>query len=369
MNPTARETLVRIDRISKNFGAITAVRELTLEIAAGEFFALLGPSGCGKTTLMRMIAGLESPDTGRLQIAGEDMTWVPAHRRPVNMVFQSYAIFPHMNVADNVAFGLVQDGLPRREISRRVEEMLHLVQLDGFGRRRPDQLSGGQSQRVALARALAKKPRLLLLDEPLAALDRKLREETQFELMRIQRELGTTFLLVTHDQDEAMIMADRIAVMVDGRLEQIGTPREIYDQPRTKWVAGFIGEINLFTARIEARDEASSALRGRCRLFLTDEGLPRSAVCDEPVIAGQEVVYAVRPEKITLSLTDDQDHGLVGLVMETAFRGDMIVYRVQLESGHIVRATRVNSAGGFAVRRGDRVRVGFEPNAGRVIAT
>src|SRR5437773_7269626 len=223
--------LVTFERITKRFGDFTAVEGVTLDIHAREFFALLGPSGCGKTTLLRLLAGFETPDAGRVMLAGRDLAGIPPYRRPVNMMFQSYALFPHMTVAGNVAFGLKQDGLPKQEIAARVDEMLALVQLTGFAARKPDQLSGGQRQRVALARSLAKRPKVLLLDEPLAALDRKLREETRFELKDLQQRLATSFVIVTHDQDEAMALADRIAVMDRGRIAQVGTPAEIYERP------------------------------------------------------------------------------------------------------------------------------------------
>src|SRR5580704_9077013 len=237
--------LVRFEAVSKRFSGISAVAALSLDIFQGEFFALLGPSGCGKTTLLRLLAGLEIPDEGRVLLDGHDIAPMPPHRRPVNMMFQSYALFPHLSVARNVAFGLKQDGLPRAEIAKRVADMLALVKLEGFERRKPHQLSGGQRQRVALARALVKRPRVLLLDEPMAALDKKLRGETQFELMHLRQKLGLTFLIVTHDQEEAMTVADRIGVMDQGRLVQVATPPEIYEQPSSRWVADFIGDVNL----------------------------------------------------------------------------------------------------------------------------
>ncbi|MGB7175804.1 MAG: ABC transporter ATP-binding protein, partial [Xanthobacteraceae bacterium] len=248
-DPTAAP-LLRIEGLRKQFGGYTAVDQLSLDIYQGEFFALLGPSGCGKTTLLRLIAGFERPDAGRILLDGIDLAQVPPHRRPVNMMFQSYALFPHLNVEDNVAFGLKQEGLAKPRIAERVADMLALVKLENLGRRKPHELSGGQRQRVALARSLVKRPRVLLLDEPMAALDKKLRGETQFELMELQRQLSLTFIIVTHDQSEAMTVADRIAVMDRGRLAQVAPPQEIYEQPNSRWVADFIGEVNLFEGRV-----------------------------------------------------------------------------------------------------------------------
>src|SRR5215831_16265198 len=244
--------LLEITGISKRFGATLAVEEVSLSIERSEFFALLGPSGCGKTTLLRMIAGFETPDSGRIRIDGSDVTGLPPYARPVNMMFQSYALFPHMDVAHNIAFGLRQERMDRRRVAGRVEEMLELVQMTGYASRRPHELSGGQRQRVALARALAKMPQLLLLDEPLAALDRKLRAETRLELIGIQERVGITFLVVTHDQEEALGLASRIAVMNRGQLVQIGTPAEIYERPRSRFVADFVGAVNLFEGRLVA---------------------------------------------------------------------------------------------------------------------
>src|ERR1700738_3065531 len=237
--------LLRIDSVVKKFGAFRAVDQLSLDIRAGEFFALLGPSGCGKTTLLRMLAGFETPDEGRILLDGKDIAPVLPHQRPVNMMFQNYALFPHLTVRDNIAFGLKRAGLPRAEIDARVAEMVALVKLEGLAKRKPDQLSGGQRQRVALARSLARRPQLLLLAEPLAALDKKLRESTQFELMELQRRLGMTFVIVTHDQEEAMTVADRIGVMDSGRLEQVAAPRELYEAPGSRWIAEFVGDVNI----------------------------------------------------------------------------------------------------------------------------
>src|SRR5580693_6086657 len=249
--PAFGTPLLRIDAVVKTFGRFRAVDALSLDIHAGEFFALLGPSGCGKTTLLRMLAGFETPDAGRILLNGKDIAQVLPHQRPVNMMFQNYALFPHLSVRDNIAFGLKRAGMPRAKINTRVAEMMALVKLEGLEKRKPDQLSGGQKQRVALARSLARRPQVLLLDEPLAALDKKLRESTQFELMELQRRLGMTFVIVTHDQEEAMTVADRIGVMDQGRLEQVATPRELYEAPASRWIAEFVGDINIFEGQLE----------------------------------------------------------------------------------------------------------------------
>src|SRR3954447_9361414 len=247
--------LLRIEGVGKRFGNFRAVDRLSLDIKAGEFFALLGPSGCGKTTLLRMLAGFETPDEGQILLNGNDIAQVAPHQRPVNMMFQNYALFPHLNVGDNIAFGLKRAGMDRADIATRVAEMLALVKLDGLEKRKPDQLSGGQRQRVALARSLARRPQVLLLDEPLAALDKRLRESTQLELMDLQRRLGMTFIIVTHDQEEAMTVANRIGVMDAGRLEQVASPRELYEAPRSRWVAEFVGDVNLFDGEVSSREQ------------------------------------------------------------------------------------------------------------------
>src|SRR5580692_1977848 len=252
--PQANMPLLRIEGVAKKFGSFRAVDGVSLDIRAGEFFALLGPSGCGKTTLLRMLAGFETPDQGRILLDGKDIARVLPHQRPVNMMFQNYALFPHLTVRDNIAFGLKRAGMPRAQITTRVAEMVALVKLEGLEKRKPDQLSGGQKQRVALARSLARRPQVLLLDEPLAALDRKLRASTQLELMELQRRLGMTFIIVTHDQEEAMTMADRIGVMDNGRLEQVATPRKLYEAPNSRWIAEFVGDINIFDGEVEIRD-------------------------------------------------------------------------------------------------------------------
>src|SRR5689334_1778715 len=279
--------LVRFEAVTKRFGSVAAIETLSLDIAHDEFFALLGPSGCGKTTLLRMLAGFETPSAGRILLDGEDIVAVQPHRRPVNMMFQSYALFPHLTVEGNIGFGLRQENATRAEIVDRVGEMLALVRLQGYGGRRIDQLSGGQRQRVALARSLIKRPRVLLLDEPLAALDKKLRAETQFELMELQRKLGTTFVIVTHDQEEAMIVADRIAVMDQGRLMQVATPAEIYEQPNSRWVADFIGEVTIIEGRMSVPGTIESALGP-------------IAVAGRDSVTGKTMWLALRPEKIRI---------------------------------------------------------------------
>src|SRR5271163_3620087 len=286
--------LLRIDAVVKTFGQFRAVDALSLDIQAGEFFALLGPSGCGKTTLLRMLAGFETPDSGRILLDGKDIAQVPPHQRPVNMMFQNYALFPHLNVRDNIAFGLKRAEMSKSDIAARVAEMVGLVKLDGLEKRKPDQLSGGQRQRVALARSLARRPKLLLLDEPLAALDKKLRESTQLELMDLQRRLGTTFIIVTHDQQEAMTVASRIGVMDGGRLEQVATPRALYEAPGSRWIAEFVGEINIFDGEISGREDH------RLTIATRDGGTIVVAEPRQPV-AKTAVSVAIRPEKVKLS--------------------------------------------------------------------
>src|SRR6202165_1557141 len=286
--------LLRIDAVVKEFGACRAVDRLSLDIRAGEFFALLGPSGCGKTTLLRMLAGFETPDEGRILLDGRDIARVLPHQRPVNMMFQNYALFPHLNVRDNIAFGLKRAGMPASEINTRVPEMVALVKLEGLEKRKPDQLSGGQKQRVALARSLARRPQVLLLDEPLAALDKKLRESTQVELMELQQRLGTTFVIVTHDQEEAMTVADRIGVMDSGGVEQVAAPRELYEAPASRWIAEFVGDINIFEGQLKSREA------GRVMVSTRDAGTIAAAEPRDPV--GKTLVcVAIRPEKGKLS--------------------------------------------------------------------
>jgi putrescine transport system ATP-binding protein len=330
---------IRLENVSKKFGDFVAVDEVSLSIYRGEIFCLLGGSGCGKTTLLRMLAGFEEPTYGRIFIDGVDMAGVPPYERPVNMMFQSYALFPHMTVTQNIGFGLRQERVPRTEIKDRVAEMLNIVQLSGLEQRKPHQLSGGQRQRVALARALIKRPKLLLLDEPLGALDKKLRERTQFELVNIQERLGVTFVVVTHDQEEAMTLASRIGVMNHGAIVQVGTPHEIYEYPLTRFVADFIGNVNLFEGQI-AEDEPDHVL-------IDSPELGGSIYVAHGVSAAPQAVVwvAVRPEKLLLTRERPklQHNCVAGVIREIAYMGDMSVYLVQIESGKLVRVTQPNN--------------------------
>jgi putrescine transport system ATP-binding protein len=330
---------VEIDQVSKRFGDFVAVDNVSLQVERGEIFCLLGASGSGKTTLLRLLAGFETPSTGRLLIDGQDLATIPPYQRPVNMMFQSYALFPHMTVERNVAFGLEQERLSRGEIRRRVGEILQIVRMGEYLKRKPHQLSGGQRQRVALARALVKRPKLLLLDEPLGALDRKLREHTQFELINIQQQLGVTFVVVTHDQEEAMTLATRIGVMNHGKIVQIGAPRQIYEFPATRFVADFIGSVNLFDGRLI--EDEPDYVRVQCA------ELPASVLVDHGISAPPDAPLwvAVRPEKITLSreAPAGPDNWARGVIREIAYLGDLSVFLVRLESGREVRATLANS--------------------------
>jgi spermidine/putrescine ABC transporter ATP-binding subunit len=318
--------IVRMEGVTRRFGAVLAVDDVSLEIRPNEFFALLGPSGCGKTTLLRILAGFERASAGRVLIDGEDMARVPPNRRPVNMVFQSYAVFPHMSVAENVAYGLLVTGVPRAEIAPRVKNALAMVRLEGLEARKPDQLSGGQRQRVALARALIKRPKVLLLDEPLSALDRKLRQEMQLELVRLQQDVGITFVIVTHDQEEALSMADRIAVMDGGRILQVAPPQELYESPACRMVADFIGTMNLFPARVLGAANPGIRLEAA---GIGEFELPAAAP------PGAEVGVAVRPEKVELS-REPPASGLIaarGTVAQVAYFGDYSHVAVEIGGG------------------------------------
>jgi putrescine transport system ATP-binding protein len=357
--------LLRIDAVVKQFGGFRAVDRLSLDIRAGEFFALLGPSGCGKTTLLRMLAGFETPDEGRVLLDGKDIAQVLPHQRPVNMMFQNYALFPHLSVRDNIAFGLKRASMTRPKIDARVAEMVALVKLEGLEKRKPDQLSGGQKQRVALARSLARRPRLLLLDEPLAALDKKLRESTQLELMELQRRLGMTFIIVTHDQEEAMTVADRIGVMDAGRLEQVATSRELYEAPASRWIAEFVGDVNLFEGQVSSREGSRLAISTR------DAGTVIVAEPRQP-ISKATLCVAIRPEKVKLSrrgpvndaVNAHSINRLEGIVTDVGYLGGFTVYKVKLDTGAVVRSSMANTArlDIDAYNAGQRVVAWFTPD-------
>ena len=364
---TSREPLIRIDGVSRQFGDFLAVDELSLDIGGGEFFALLGPSGCGKTTLLRMLAGFETPDEGRILLDGEDITALPPYLRPVNMMFQNYALFPHLSVAGNIAFGLKRQGMEPALIASRVAEMVRLARLGGMEARKPAELSGGQKQRVALARALARRPRVLLLDEPLAALDRKLREETQFDLMDIQKRLGMTFVIVTHDQDEAMILASRIGVMNKGRLVQVGTPHEIYEHPATRYVAGFVGDINIFEGTVTGVSvgTVSLAIAGSARSLML-------ALPDTPDV-GARMAVAIRPERLRVLrhgvMDAHEPNRIAARFVDSAYLGDTTLLRVRLGNGQMVRIStpnigRIAAAPLFPE---DAVDITFAADAGTVL--
>ncbi|MGQ3121827.1 MAG: ABC transporter ATP-binding protein [Aliihoeflea sp.] len=335
-DPTAKP-FIAFENVTKRFGDFTAVDNLSLNVYEREFFALLGASGCGKSTLLRMLAGFEEPSAGRILLDGQDLAGIPPYRRPVNMMFQSYALFPHMTVEKNIAYGLKQDGMAKVDIEKRVAEMLKLVTLEHFAYPNPHHLTGGQRQRVALARSVAKRPKVLLLDEPLGALDKKLREETQFELMDLQQQLGLTFMVVTHDQEEAMTMADRIAIMDKGEVMQVATPAEIYEAPASRFVADFVGSVNIFEGRIAGRDD------GRIEIATADGVTIRA---DDANAAGEGTVwYAVRPEKIRISSKKPENSALnaiEGEVWDIGYLGDMTVYNVKLAGGQIVRSSELN---------------------------
>ena len=343
--------LLEIREVSKNFGSVTAVDRVSLSIGEGELFALLGPSGCGKTTLLRLIAGLELPDAGGILIDGSDVTAMPPYRRPVNMMFQSYALFPHLDVAGNIAFGLKQEGMERRRRDARVAEMLALVQMSDYARRRPHELSGGQKQRVALARALAKMPKLLLLDEPLAALDRKLREETRLELIGIQERVGTSFVFVTHDQEEALGMASRIAVMERGRIAQLGAAADIYERPQSRFVADFVGAVNLFDGVLVA---------GLNALALAVPGLDVPIpLADADLPEGAEAALAVRPEKLRLATSQADGAAVAATVASVNYQGGVSIVHLSTPSGHPLKA-QMASALALGFPRGASVWAGWD---------
>ena len=331
------DAFLRIENVVKDFGGYKAVNNVSLDIAKGEIFALLGSSGCGKTTLLRMLAGFESPTSGRIVLNGQDLAGLPPYERPLNMMFQSYALFPHLTVWDNIAFGLRRDGLPKDEVAARVDAMLKLVQLAKFGQRKPHQLSGGQQQRVALARSLAKQPQMLLLDEPLGALDKKLREQTQIELVNIIEQVGVTCVMVTHDQEEAMTMASRIAIMSEGRFLQVGSPSDIYETPQTRFVADFIGNVNLMEGTL-AEDEADHVVIDcdDCKHYV-GHGITGTL--------GMPVTVALRPEKIHVSRQKPADdfNTAHGTIEELSYFGSFTVYRIKLASGLMLKVSMANT--------------------------
>lgn len=331
------EPIVRIDKVTKTFGSTYAVDGISLNIQRGEFFSLLGASGCGKSTLLRMLAGFETPTEGRIYIDGQDITHMPPYLRPINMMFQSYALFPHMTVAQNIAYGLKQEKMPPIVVRERVAEMMQLVQIEKLADRKPHQLSGGQRQRVALARALAKHPKILLLDEPLGALDKKLREQTQFELVNIQERLGITFIVVTHDQEEAMTMSSRIALMNEGRIEQVDAPRRMYEFPATRYAANFIGSVNLLNGYVVSHDNDMVLIR-------SDEADADLLVHhSQPLSLEMDVTVAIRPEKITVrDHYVDEPNSLRGVIKEIAYLGDVSIYHVELANGKRVQFTQSN---------------------------
>jgi len=346
-NPIATAPYLQIRHVVKQFDDVYAVDDVSLDIDQGEIFALLGSSGCGKSTLLRMLAGFDTPTAGQIVLGGRDMVGLAPYDRPINMMFQSYALFPHLNVWDNVAFGLRRDGMAKPDMAQRVEEMLDMVQLKPYAKRKPHQLSGGQQQRVALARSLAKRPRLLLLDEPLGALDAKLRQRTQLELVHIIQRVGVTCVMVTHDQEEAMTMATRIGVMSEGKILQIGRPREIYETPNCRFVADFIGTVNLFKGQVSV-DEADHVVieSAECRHYIS-HGITGTH--------GMQVDVAVRPEKMCLQATaplaserdsaaEDGFNQVQGVITDIAYLGSLTTYHVRLASGLVLKVTQTNAA-------------------------
>jgi putrescine transport system ATP-binding protein len=358
---------ILVENIEKRYGDFVAVEDVNLSIYRGEMFALVGASGCGKTTLLRMLAGFVTPTAGRILIDGTDMTSAPPYERPVNMMFQSYALFPHMTVEDNITYGLKRDGVDRPECTRRMNEALEMLQLGGLGRRRPHQLSGGQRQRVALARAIVKRPKVLLLDEPLSALDKKLRESTQFELMDLQHDLGMTFIVVTHDQDEAMALASRVAVMDRGHVLQVGTPAEVYEYPRTRFVADFFGTANLLEGTVESQADGivtvATVAAGRVR-----------AQDSRTFAAGAPVTLAVRPEKMRLSKTSAHavdENTVCGEVWELGYLGNRSIYRIKTMDGQQLTVFSQNEKRtlDWSIDWGDQVHVHWSAEVTAVLDT
>ena len=374
-DPSPMEHL-SIQSVKKSFGENTAIEKIDLSVREGEFLSLLGPSGCGKTTLLRMIAGFEHPTVGHIYLDGKDLVGLPPHKRPVNTVFQSYLLFPHMNIADNIAYGLKQAKVPKPEIAKRVREVLELVQMEDFAGRKPEQLSGGQQQRIALARALVNRPQVLLLDEPMSALDRKLREEMQLELKRLHASLGTTFIFVTHDQEEALAMSDRIVVMYEGVVQQIGSGEAIYEQPANRFVASFIGKQNFIPVTVSEVGPAGATLQSKNSVMRTDavESMPATANTGrgaEALVAGGQVRAAIRPERMRVSEADSAagqtPNTAPGTVISSSFLGDVVQYMVRSGTNNEILA-RVPAAGARLFGHGEVVSLSWDEDAVAVFA-
>lgn len=372
LDPNA-EPFIQIKSLSKKFDNFSAVNNVSLTIFKGELFTILGGSGCGKSTLLRMLAGLETPSSGQIIIDGVDMTDIPPYDRPVNMMFQSYAVFPHMTVEQNVGYGLKKEKLPKDEISQRVADMLALVQLSELAKRKPNQLSGGQRQRVALARALIKRPKVLLLDEPLAALDKKLREQTQFELINIQYKLGTTFIVVTHDQEEAMTLSSRLAVMQDGEFVQLGTPSQVYESPCNRYIAEFFGTVNLFQAQVVSVQSPADSEDRILTVEMEKTGEKLNIVDKYEHSCGDSITLGVRPEKISISPEPPQGDNQVifkGVVEDLAYYGNRSIYRVRTHCGQIIQVGTQNyqRSEQLTIEWDDEVFVSWQANSSLVLA-